>query len=491
MKMTVAWSAPSFLSLKISAMLHRICSFALVLAFLPLTATAQQSASTRPTVGLREAGPSPILLQGGDVVVSPDAEPTKLDVLIDGTQIMQVGTAIVPPAGTERRDITGKRVYAGLIDAMHDVELPEQTTTDSAEHWNANVTPQYRAAWSADKTQKDTDKRRGQGITAQLLAPKDGIVKGSSCVVLLVDPNDPNRLLSGDVFQHATLTVPRGKSRDRYPNSPMGATALLRQSIYDAIWYRDANRHHLIRSTSPKPEPNTAMQTLSDAVASGTIVIDAANERMAERAIAIADEFSLRMVMRGSGREYRSLDAIAKSGKTILLPIDFPDAPKASTSSAIRDTPLVDWMHWHFAPENPSRLDAAGVRFAFTTDGMDDPTKFLKQIRIAVDRGLDPAVALAAVTTTPAELLRIESTVGQVKAGMMANLVIVDGDLFDDETKVVETWIAGQRFAIEEESPNSSDALVGNWNLNLPTKGGSKPALLRIEKKGKDAFRKN
>lgn len=451
----------------------------------PWMALAQQATTTRPTVGLRTADPSPILLHGGTVIADPKSNPQQHDVLIRGTTIVEIGDEIDAPSGTLRIDVSGKQIYAGLIDAMREIDVPTSTFKNDLGYWNKNITPQARACDAASEPDSTIGKLRSQGITTQMLAPRGGIMKGTSCVVLLVDPKHPQRLLRSDVFQHATITVPRGKSRDRYPNSPMGATAIVRQSLYDAIWYRDAKREHRIRPTSPRPEPNTGLDALLETIQSGTFVFDAANERMAARAIAVANEFSLPIILRGSGNEYRGLDQIAAADVSVLLPVDFPDAPDVTTAESIRRTPQVDWMHWHFAPENPARLNQAGVSFCLTTDSLKDPGQFLKKIRLAIDRGLDPSVALAAMTTTPAKILGIEQSNGRVDAGMLANLVITDGDLFDQETKVIETWVAGQRFEIKDNATPDHDSLVGSWKLDLPTDGDLKTVTLKFETKKK------
>ncbi|MGB7325694.1 MAG: amidohydrolase family protein [Rubripirellula sp.] len=470
--------------------MKRFLVFALFSAFIGTVlmspnVAAQQSTSTSPVVGLRSADASPILLRGGDVVSEPGQDPARMDVLIQGNVIVRVAAAIDPSPGTQIIDITGQRVYAGLIDAMHDVELPRHGGDDPAGYWNANVTPQDQAASASTLAANDLKKHRDQGITAQLLAPKDGIIKGTSCVVLMVDPKGPQRLLRDHVFQHATLTVPRGSNRGRNPNSPMGATALFRQSLYDTIWYRDAVHAYGLRDDLPRPEHNVALEALARVFESQPLVIDAANERMAIRAADVCDEFSVSLIVRGSGREYRAIDEIANRVSTVLVPVDFPDTPSVATAESIRETPLVDWMHWRLAPENPAKLNDAGVEFCLTTDGLDDPGQFLKNVRVAVARGLNSAVAHASMTTTPARLLGIEDQVGRVRAGMLANLVVTDGDLFGEKTKVMDTWVAGQRFPVDSESSQPDDSLIGQWQLNLPAKEGSVPATLVVRKKGK------
>ncbi|WP_345687937.1 amidohydrolase family protein [Novipirellula caenicola] len=448
------------------------------------TGEGRRSAATRPIDSLRQADPSPTLLEGAEIVTHPGATPKVMSLLIDGTTIIRVASEMDVPPGAKRIDVSGKRIYAGLIDAFHEVELPEDPVVEGTGYWNRNITPEYHAAWVSGDKQADDGKRRSQGITTQLLAPSGGILKGRSCVVLLTDADHPQRLLRPNVFQHATLTVPRGKKRDSYPTSPMGATALLRQALYDAVWYRDANRVYQRNTSLNRPEPSLALDQLSHQITDGRFLFDADNERMAIRAEAIADEFSLDILLRGSGREYRGLDEIAATGRSFLLPVDFPKVLATETLASINDSTLTDWIHWYFAPENPQRLHAAGVEFALTTDGLDDPQTFLKQVRVAVDRGLPREIALAAMTTTPAKLLGVEDRVGEIKPGMLANLVITDGDLLDDSTKVLETWVAGVRYEIAEDAADD-DGLEGVWSTPLTIDGKRVNAELVFEQNEK------
>ncbi|HUE69634.1 MAG TPA: amidohydrolase family protein, partial [Pirellulaceae bacterium] len=54
--------------------------------------------------------------------------------------------------------------------------------------------------------------------------------------------------------------------------------------------------------------------------------------------------------------------------------------------------------------------------------------------------------------------------VGTIAAGKVASLVIADGDLFAKKTKVVETWVDGERF--EHDAPPVVDPR-GTWKLEL------------------------
>jgi len=438
----------------------------LLVGFLPAI-LAQNDTAAEPVVGLRDNRPRAFALQHALVISEPGKTIDDATILIDDTSIVAVGREINVPAGFMAIDCSGKRIYAGLIDAYSETDVPNPDSP--AGHWNKNITPERNAASIAAKSIDNPEQLRSQGITARLVAPGDGIIKGSSCVVLLSSDQAGRRLLKENVWQHLQLTVPRGRSRSRgYPNSPMGAVALLRQTLYDAQWYPRAWAAYDADPTLPRPETNLALEILSGAAADQTFVIDAPNERMALRGGAIANEFSLPTILRGSGREYRRLQQIASLNLPILLPVDFPAPPDVTTAEKARNTSLQELMHWEFAPQNPSLLAAAGVPVCLTTDGLDKPTQFLKQVRKAVEHGFDPLEALTAMTTRPAALLGIDGQLGRLSAGMLANLIVTDGDLFDDETKVLETWIAGEQFVNDPPKNAVADPWLGSWRLRSP-----------------------
>ncbi len=456
---------------------------ALLLALPAANGVAQDPTSTEPTEGLRRNPPNVYALRGARVVTEPGQAIEGATVLIDGRSITAVGTDVEIPTGTEVIDCSGKTIFAGLIDAWSEVDVPRPDA--DAGYWNAHITPERSTRSKAATLPSNAKKLRSQGITARLIAPGGGIVKGTSCVALLGGIDPGIRLLRDDVFTHLQLTVPRRNrgSSPRYPNSPMGAVALLRQTLLDANWYRDAWQAYRSQSGVPRPEANLALQTLSEATLKGSFVADAPNERMAIRADGIAKEFSLKLLLRGSGREYQRLEEIHRAGRPILLPVDFPEPPNVATRQRAMEVSLRDLMHWHLAPENPGRLAKAGVKFCLTSDGLDDAGKFLKQVRQAVQRGLPADDALAAVTTHPAELLGIDEVAGRVRPGMLANLVVADGDLFASKSKVIETWIAGQRFEVEPVADVGVEEIVGRWDVSFQHNGTSHRWLLDLQRK--------
>ncbi len=112
----------------------------------------------------------------------------------------------------------------------------------------------------------------------------------------------------------------------------------------------------------------------------------------------------------------------------------------------------------------PARLDAAQVRFAFTSTGLNDTADFMSQIRVAVKRGLSKDTALAALTIHPAEWFGVSDRLGRLSVGKQASFLVADGDLFEKGTRIHETWIDGKRFELIK--PSSVD-VRGQWEIAL------------------------
>ena len=71
-------------------------------------------------------------------------------------------------------------------------------------------------------------------------------------------------------------------------------------------------------------------------------------------------------------------------------------------------------------------------------------------IKLAVDRGLSKEGAIQALTLNPAKLLGLQSIVGSIEKGKIANLVITDGEPWESKTKIKMVFIDGFKFDVPE-----------------------------------------
>jgi len=452
-----------------SVLVHRwkVILWVVIVGLFLLSGGTMGQVRTKPVEGIRDNTPQVHALVNARIVQGPGRLIEKGTVVLRDGVIEAVGENVSPPPDARIWDYEGYTVYPGLIDLYSHVGLPErerrkpgeaqpggrtaqQRTRRGAEHWNPKVHPERDVAQLYKPDKKDLDKLRGLGFTAALVVPKQGIFRGTSVLVSLGDGDPSDEILRERVAQH--LAFERGRFGDRtYPNSLMGAIALIRQTFLDAQWYRDAQEAYRINPKGQtRPEVNLALEALRDAVQGRQpVMIEVDDELNFLRAVKIAQEFGLQLWVRGSGYEYRRLDWIKQANVPIVLPLNFPEAPDVESPEEALNVTLAELSHWEAAPENPKRLHEAGVTFAVTTATLKKPSEFRNRVRQAIERGLPKDVALAALTTVPARLLGMEKQLGSIDVGKLANLVITDGDLFDKETKIYETWIKGKRYEVK------------------------------------------
>ncbi|MBS4028731.1 MAG: amidohydrolase family protein [Ignavibacteriales bacterium] len=423
----------------------------------------KSNTQTAHVEGIRQNTPRVHALTNVRIVQSPGKVIEKGTIILRDGIIESVGEKISLPADARVWDLNGKTIYAGLIESYSDYGMPKQEQPQrgggrpqpqqqqeqprGAKYWNEKISPQTNAMDIFSPDTKSAEGMRKMGFTSALVVPPKGNIKGTSAMVNLGDGKTNELVVKGNVGMHASLDV--DFFSDGYPNSLMGVIALIRQSLNDADWYKKANDAYKKYPSLTRPETNDGLASLQDLISQRqTLIVETSDELNELRAKKIADEFKLNLILRGNGYEYRHLDAIKNLKTPIILPVNFPKAPNVETPEDAVNVELSEMMNWDNAPENPKRLNDAGVQFAFTTSTMKEQDKFWENIRKAVDRGLPQEVALASLTTTPAKMFGVESKLGSIEKGKIANLVITDGDLFKEKTKILDVWVDGNRYEI-------------------------------------------
>ena len=418
--------------------------------------------STQPVAGLRTNTPAVYALRDVRIVTAPGQVLERGVLVVRDGVISAVGADVPIPEDARIWSRPGCTLYPGLIDGFSELAMAPGDRRQGAHHWNDLIRPEVRIA---DRYQPDLTLNaswRSQGMTTRLIAPAQGIFKGRSALVATGDGAGAASILEPDVALHARLTVPRGRGRNAYPNSPMGAVALARQTMLDANWYQRAWATFRTQRGVSRPDQDVSLEVLGAYSGSGKlVVIDAPNELYALRADRFAREFSLNLVIRGSGREYRQLSAIQALGRPVIVPLNFPKPPNVGTAESALNVSLESLRHWELAPENPARLSRAGVSILLTRIGLPQSVSLLAAVRKAVQHGLAADAALAALTTAPAELFGVADRLGTLHVGKRANFLLTDGALFATQTKILETWVDGRPY---ENIPARNDP-AGRWRL--------------------------
>ncbi|MEX2218192.1 MAG: amidohydrolase family protein [Phycisphaerales bacterium] len=408
------------------------------------------------------------------VHISPERTVENATVVIREGRIVSVqaapgprgdGKAVSPaaPAGARVWDCAGLHIYPGFIDAYVEVDAPRPDANSPGVHWSVKVTPQRAALDGTGIDEKTAESLRKLGFAAAAMSPAGGVFRGTSAVVSLAKPSSESSLerppvyLAGAYQSVAFETRARrprveGQPRERetpdvqrwsgYPDSQMGAIALIRQTLIDAEWHalhgRGAGASCLDALAVDRRRSETARQRASETGAevgdrgnNRPLLFDTEDELEALRAARVAKEFSRPAILLGSGTEFRRLAAIKEDGLPVVLPLRYPRTPDVATVGKADAVELRELMTWEQAPTNARRLDEAGVRVALTTAKLRNRAEFEENLRAALRHGLKPQRALAMLTTQPAELLGVADRLGTIEAGKQANLVIAEEGLFE------------------------------------------------------------
>ncbi len=245
-------------------------------------------------------------------------------------------------------------------------------------------------------------------------------------------------------------------SRQSYPTSLMGATALLRQFYADADWYAKGN-------ATTKDRSIEAFNNSKNLVS----FFEAGNKGNNVRADKIGDKYGVNYVIVGGGDEYEAIESIKKTNANYIIPINFPDAFDVSDPYMAGYLSIEDMREWNQAPMNPKMLSDNGINFALTTHDLKKPEEFSKKLEKTFEYGFDKTKALAALTTVPAQLLGKSNEIGTLQQGRYANFLITSGELFEENTTLYENWVQGQKNVI-----NSMDIkdIRGDYTLQASGK---------------------
>jgi imidazolonepropionase-like amidohydrolase len=451
---------------------------------------------TAASVPASEVSPRAHAIVGARIVLSPGQVLERGTIVLRDGLISAVGADVSVPADARVWEGVGLTVYPGLIDAYVTPaapptpapgpagatpvpprpEPPPAPGSRGAAHPLASVSPDRRVVESAPLAREQVEALRAAGFAVAQVAPAKGIVRGQSAVVALSGAAPSQSVVRADAAQ----VVAFAPERQGYPDSLMGAVAVVRQAFKDAAWYRDRQAAYLrTPERVERPETNLAWAALEPALARKQPVLFVADEMLEVlRAGAVAREAAVSAQVVGAGDEYKRVKEVAALGLPVIVPVNFLGAPDVSDPDTALEGGIEELRHFDQGPGNAAALGKAGVTFALTASGLKDVRGFRAQVARAIERGLEADRALAAVTTVPARLLGLEGRLGTLAVGKAANLTVTRGDLFAPKSRVREVWVEGRRFeVVEKDEPGAKGRFELAW-------GGTKGTLTLAQEKG-------
>ncbi len=487
--------------------------------------------------GVALVAPAVLGAQGGTwALTNARIETVTKGVIEKGTIIIRdgliaaVGADVPIPADARVLDMSKRTIAPGLIDLTSTLGLSGAPAPAAGGGGRGGGAP---AAAGADRftgfeanrlvadelkvSPSDARSARDAGITAALVSPARGAVRGLSALVPMKDSANGADVIKSPVAEHFGFSGGGGfggggtnARGDRTPGTIMGVIAYQRQELYDA------KRHGMLQDRW-KADPRGLQRPENDADLDALVPVvrgqwpvfdDATQENDIRRAVKIDKEFDIKFTIVGATEGWRALDALA--GHPVVVSVNYP-APATVTGWSFRnamrhatpDSAAADREARKVIEANAAAINKAGLKFALASGGTP-AAAFVANVRKAIAAGLPADVALQAVTIRAAELAGLGSAMGSIEAGKIANLVVTEGgNVLGDSAKVRAVFIDGAKFDVAAApaapagraggpgagrggpgTPAEAAQVGGTWRLNIDSPNGSQPATLTLQQNG-------
>lgn len=381
---------------------------------------------------------SSILIKDADIYASSGLL-VKTNLYIENGKIAAIGAQSPAAADLEIQGL-GKSITAGLFNSSTqlgtvEVSAIEQTVDFYSE--NETVTSSLRIADVFNPRSTLIPHNRVHGLTHSLLIPESGTHLFAGQVALVQLGNQPKVI-------HPSLAVAldfteRGISL--MGGSRAAALVQLRQALDDA---KDFSRNRKAALAGDHRDYVLSYADLAalEPVVNGTKPLLVRTNRASDISIILelAKNFQLQLILSSALEGWMVADEIANAQVPVIVdPIH--NLPNSYESLGAR-------------LDNAKLLADAGVKLLFT--GMDwhnthNAYLVRQSAGNAVANGLDKSVAIAAMTTNPAQLFNAPVT-GDIAIGDIADLVLWGGDPLELTSEAELVMIEGEIIPMKSRS---------------------------------------
>ena len=370
-------------------------------------------------------------ITGGKIITGTGEEIENGTILLEGSRIVKIGTALAIPEGSKIIDATGKIVRPGRIDALSIVGLSEigavQVTNDANERTSTN-TANLRASDGINPESAVIGVTRNNGITTtQVMQGRAAPINGLTAIIDL-----EGRRLDQMLVAEGTAIVLNlnATSRGKYPSTRPGIMAFIRQE------FLNAGNKIKKEDNEDNGSLNLKERTLARAL-DGELAVYAfcdANQDI-RNAITLGEEFSLRMVLVPGRGWSRQLEMIKKSGFPVVISGTFDNPAEHEPYD----------RNYRMA----GRFHEEGIPVAFASCSAHNARQMPDAVAMSVTFGLPYEAGLDAMTLSAAKILGIDKDYGSLEPGKIANIVVWSGDPLQISSRVEHLIIRGREVSLQ------------------------------------------
>jgi imidazolonepropionase-like amidohydrolase len=424
-------------------------------------------------VAPRADAPHIYAIRDARLVTASGATLAKGTIVLRNGLIDAIGPDVQPPPDAIVIEGAGMTVYPGLIDMGSGAGLdaappaPPATfrTSEEAERFKRStiLRPELEAARVLRPDAPELLRLAGAGITSVLATPTAGLFKGQSSLVNTASPvdepqvgavADPRRglqIVRTPVALHVALGG--GGRGGGYPVSLLGTIAFVRQSFLDAQHQQlEKQRYERAKTGVTRPLYDPSLDAIQPALARTLpVAFEAGLAREILRALTMAKEFNLDPVITGAREADQVIADLKARNARVIYDVDYPVRSRTLPPDA--DESVRELRVRAQAPRTPAALEKGGVLFAFSSGAIQQPRDFVRNAARAVKEGLPAEAAVRALTINAARIAGAADRLGSLEKGKIGNVIVTDGDLFEDRTRVVHVFVDGRKVEAEPAAP--------------------------------------
>jgi imidazolonepropionase-like amidohydrolase len=425
-------------------------------------------------VAPRADAPHIYAIRDARLVTASGATLAKGTIVLRNGLIDAIGPDVQPPPDAIVIEGAGMTVYPGLIDMGSGAGLdaappaPPATfrTSEEAERFKRStiLRPELEAARVLRPDAPELLRLAGAGITSVLATPTAGLFKGQSSLVNTASPvdepqvgavADPRRglqIVRTPVALHVALGGGGGRGGG-YPVSLLGTIAFVRQSFLDAQHQQlEKQRYERAKTGVTRPLYDPSLDAIQPALARTLpVAFEAGLAREILRALTMAKEFNLDPVITGAREADQVIADLKARNARVIYDVDYPVRSRTLPPDA--DESVRELRVRAQAPRTPAALEKGGVLFAFSSGAIQQPRDFVRNAARAVKEGLPAEAAVRALTINAARIAGAADRLGSLEKGKIGNVIVTDGDLFEDRTRVVHVFVDGRKVEAEPAAP--------------------------------------
>ncbi len=369
-------------------------------------------------------------------------EPFSGDILIREGKLVSVGGT----AGGEDAilDASGLHAYPGFVDAHSHIGLdnyggPTGTTWDYNE-MNDLCCPQLRGYDSYYSRDAAIPMALSGGVTTVAAGPGSANVLGGTFFAVKMYGNTVEETMLREAvgMKCAFGENPKRCYKDRGDSTRMTTAAKLREMLFNARDYM-LRREAAGEDYAKAPKYDMKLEALIP-VLRGELPLKAHAHRSDDimTALRIAREFNVKITIEHCTEGHLIVEELKKANVPVAVGPTLTNASKPELLNKSWTTPGI--------------LAAAGLQVSIITDAPVIPQQYLPLCAgLAVKAGMDPFLALQAITINPARHIGVSGRVGSLEAGKDADIVLTDGDPLVSATAVKAVIVDGKLLVDQRE----------------------------------------